>query len=284
MQSAEQGISDRDYFELCTLIRAECGIAFGEGKRLMVESRLRRRARTLGIGSLAAYCGLLRGDGGRGSELPHLIDAVTTHKTDFFREPAHFSFLTARAVPDLARTTGAGTRRPLRLWSSACSTGQEPYTLAMALAEYARGEGNDGFRFQITGSDISTAVLETAAAAVYGQELIRPLPADFQRYLLRSRDRSRKLVRIAPELRSLVKFQQVNLMDSKYPFGDPFDVVFCRNVMIYFDRATQASVLQRVSTTLRAGGYLFMGHSESLCGLDLPLEQVAATVYRRPNA
>ena len=217
---------------------------------------------------------------GRLCEKPHLIDAVTTHKTDFFREPAHFEYLVKQVVPELFRTSGAGSRRPLEVWSSACSTGEEVYTLAMVLSEYAR-QSSAGFRFRVTGSDISLAVLETARAAVYPESAIGPVPADLRRYLLRSRDRSRQTVRMAPEIRATVQFRPVNLMDPGYGFQDPVDVVFCRNVMIYFERETQGDVLARITATLRPGGYLFMGHSESLLGLDLPLRQMAATVYRR---
>lgn len=271
-------MTDREYRAVCTLIESECGIVFAAGKRTMVEGRLRRRARVLGIESLSTYCQYLLSPEGTLNERPYLVDAVTTHKTDFFREPAHFDYLKAYAVPELIRTTGAGHRRPLLVWSSACSTGEEPYTIAMVLSEQS-----ESLQFRVLGSDISLAVLETARVAVYPEEVARPLPREFHRYLLRSRDRSRSTVRIAPEIRTAVQFQQVNLMDTSYGFEQPFDIVFCRNVMIYFDRSTQAQVLTRIANVLRPGGYLFMGHSESLCGLDLPLSQVAATVYRRSH-
>ncbi|MBS1858547.1 MAG: protein-glutamate O-methyltransferase CheR [Acidobacteria bacterium] len=277
-----EGIAERDFRELCALIQAECGIVFTANKRTMVESRLQRRARALGLGSLADYCGYLRGRGGRERETPHLVDAVTTHKTDFYREPLHFECLARQVLPDLV-ASGAGTRRPLEAWSAACSTGEEPYTMAMAMYEFGRG-ADQPLRCRVTGSDISLPVLDTARMGVYREEAIAPLPKDFRRYLLRSRDRSRGLVRIAPEIRAMVGFRQVNLMDSGYGFAERLDLVFCRNVMIYFTRSTQAAVLGRISATLRAGGYLFLGHSESLCGLDLPLTQVSATVYRRTHA
>jgi chemotaxis protein methyltransferase CheR len=277
-----EGIAERDYHELCALIQAECGIVFNAAKRTMVESRLQRRARALGLGSLTDYCGYLRNREGRERETPYLVDAVTTHKTDFYREPAHFECLAGHVLPELT-AAGAGTRRPLEAWSAACSTGEEPYTIAMALSEYARREGFS-LRCRVTGSDISLPVLETARAAVYSEAAVAPLPGEFRRYLLRHRDRSRGLVRIAPEIRAMVGFRQVNLMESEYGFGEPLDLVFCRNVMIYFTRPTQAAVLERISATLRTGGYLLLGHSESLCGLDLPLKQVSATVYRRTHA
>ncbi|MDE3166201.1 MAG: chemotaxis protein CheR [Acidobacteriota bacterium] len=274
-----EGIAERDYQELCSLIEAECGIVFTPAKRSMVESRLQRRARALGLGSLAAYCGHLRDREGRERETPHLVDAVTTHKTDFYREPAHFDCLSGQVLPDLV-AGGAGTNRVLSAWSAACSTGEEPYTMAMALSEFAR-KRNLNLRCRVAGSDISLPVLETARAAVYREAAVAPLPSEYRRYLLRNRDRASGLVRIAPEIRAMTSFRQVNLMDTGYGFREPMDFVFCRNVMIYFTRPAQAAVLGRISATLRAGGYLFLGHSESLCGLDLPLEQVSATVYRR---
>ncbi|HEY1338227.1 MAG TPA: protein-glutamate O-methyltransferase [Bryobacteraceae bacterium] len=281
--SDTEGISDGDFRKLTAMIGAECGISIGPSKRSMVETRLRKRARLVGMKSLAAYCQYVHSPEGRTKEWPEFVDAITTHKTDFFREPAHFEVLVNRLLPDLA-ASGAGVRRPLLAWSAACSTGEEPYTLAMVLSRYAESMAPQNYRFRIEATDISHAVVERARSAVYSEEAIRPVPEEFRRkYLLRSKDRHRGLVRIRPEIRAAVECRQLNLMDPTYDFSDPFDVVLCRNVMIYFDRPTQQAVLNRVSRTLRHGGYLLMGHSESLNGLDLPLVQTGPTVYRRSD-
>jgi chemotaxis protein methyltransferase CheR len=283
MNQAPDGISELAYRRMSDLIRSACGISLSPAKRTMIETRLRKRARLLGMASLSAYCDYVHSRAGRNEELPRLIDAVTTHKTDFFREPAHFDYLVEQALPELERLDGAAIRRPLRVWSSACSTGEEPYTLAMVLTDYAAA-ASQGCWFLIEGTDISSAVLETARAAVYPDAAVEPVPAEFRRlYLLRSKDPGKARVRIAPEVRAAVGFRQVNLMEDDYGFAEPLDVVFCRNVMIYFDRPQQQRILSRIIRTLRTGGYLFMGHSESLNGLDLTLEQVAPTVYRRPD-
>lgn len=277
-----QGFTDREYRRIGEIVESECGIAFPAAKRVMLETRLRRRARALGLDSLSSYCGLLEDLAGRARELPYLIDAATTHKTDFFREPSHFEYLAGEAVPQLVANHGAGLRRPLTLWSSACSTGEEPYTLAMVLSDYAIANKESGFRFRIDATDISPVVLEKARLGVYAEEVAAPVPHTHRkRYLLRGGKRQQGMVRVAPELRASVKFRQLNLMEAHYGFPELFDVVFCRNVMIYFDRATQFAILSKICNTLRAGGYLFMGHAESLSGLDLPLVQVEATVYRR---
>jgi len=274
-------LSERDYQRLSEWVQSECGVQLQATKQTMIRARLGRRVRALGLKSLAEYFEYLRTEQGRTIEIQNLIDAVTTHKTDFFREPGHFEYLTTRIVPELGRRLGAGVSRPLAVWSAASSTGEEPYTLAMVLSDYAARVAPAAFRYSIEATDISRPVLETAVAAVYPESAILPVPAALRRrYLLRSRDPQRPRVRIVPELRAAVKFRQLNLMDSDYGFRERLDVVFCRNVMIYFDRKTQEEILGRVLKNVVPGGYLVMGHSESLTGLDLPVEQVSPTVYR----
>ncbi|HZU26804.1 MAG TPA: protein-glutamate O-methyltransferase [Bryobacteraceae bacterium] len=281
MARAVDTISERDFRRLTQLIGSECGIALAPAKRITLESRLRKRVRVLGLPSLTAYCDYIHTDKGREREWPGFIDAITTHKTDFFREPSHFEYLVAQVIPELARG-GAGVHRPVLIWSAACSTGEEPWTVAMVLSHAVSGD--HGCRFRIWATDISIPVLETARRAVYRESVIDPVPEAFRRrYLLRSRNRHAGVVRIAPEIRALVEFRQLNLMDEDYGFAEPLDIVFCRNVMIYFERRIQERVLNRIAMNLRRGGFLLMGHSESLNGLDLPLIQVAPAVYRRAN-
>lgn len=272
-------LDEQDFRRLAAFIQGNCGIQMSERKKTMVEGRLRRRVRALGHAGFDDYCRFLFEHGGLEREAVHLIDAVTTNKTDFFREPAHFEFLVRRAVPDLltGRPRGAG---PLRLWSAACSIGAEPYTIAMVLADL--GERNGGLRASILATDISTRVLETALRGVYPEAMVAPVPPELRRrYLMRSRNPDVHEVRVVPELRRMVSFGRLNLMWSTYPLQRNMDVIFCRNTLIYFDKTTQEAVLRRLCGRLQPGGYLFIGHSESLAGFDLPLRQVGAAVFLR---
>ena len=269
-----------DFEKVARFIENTTGIRVPPAKKTMVEGRLRRRARALGLSNLEEYCRVVFQEGGFEDEAVHLIDAVTTNKTDFFREPSHFDTMRTRCLPE-ATERGAGTSRPYKVWSAACSIGAEPYTLAMVLADYGASTGAD-WRFQILGSDISTQVLAKAARAVYPEDMIEPVPMDMRkRYLLRSKDRAKRLVRIVPELRRTLSLLHLNLMDSRYPADPDFDAIFCRNLLIYFDRATQDAVVGRLCHHLRPGGYLFLGHAESLAGKDLPLEWLGDAVFKR---
>jgi chemotaxis protein methyltransferase CheR len=270
-----------DFARVAKFIEGTTGIKVPPGKKTMVEGRLRRRARALGCANLDDYCKLVFEQGGFDAESVHLIDAVTTNKTDFYREPSHFTYLTEHCLPE-ATADGAGSAgRPYKVWSAACSIGAEPYTLAMVLADFAATRSS-GWKFSILASDISTAVLAKAARAVYPEEMIEPVPYEVRkRHLLRARDKSRKLVRIGPELRQKVDFLHLNLMDPHYPADRDFDAIFCRNLLIYFDKDTQEAVVGRLCRHLRPGGYLFLGHAESLAGKDHPLEWLGDAIFRR---
>ena len=269
-----------DFARVAKFIESTTGIKVPPGKKTMVEGRLRRRARALGCANLGDYCRVVFEQGGFDAEAVHLIDAVTTNKTDFYREPTHFTYLTERCLPE-ATAEGAGTRRPYKIWSAPCSIGAEPYTLAMVLADFAATIPGV-WEFSILASDISTAVLDKAARAVFSEEMIEPVPLEVRkRYLLRSRDKSKKLVRIGPELRRTVKLLHLNLMDKHYPVDKDFDAIFCRNLLIYFDKPTQEAVVARLCRHLRPGGYLFLGHAESLAGKEHPLEWLGDAIFRR---
>ncbi|WP_374571215.1 protein-glutamate O-methyltransferase CheR [Phenylobacterium sp.] len=269
-------ISQRNFNRLARFIQGYSGIKMPPTKKTMLEGRLRRRLRATGAASFDSYCDFLFEDGGLEAETIHLIDAVTTNKTDFFREPKHFSYLADVVLPSLAKQ---GVRN-LRAWSSACSTGAEPYTLAMVLDHFA--ERSSGFRYFVLATDLSTDVLASAQAGVFRREMVAPVPAElYRRYVTTPRDRLRQDVRIHPSLRAKVGFARLNLMDESYPVGEPFDLIFCRNVMIYFDKPTQAAVLQRLCGRLKSGGYLFIGHSETIAGVDLPVVQVANTIFQK---
>jgi len=278
MHHHDEFITERDYSRLRRLVYDEAGIALGPNRKTMLEVRIKRRLKELAIPSYGDYCDYLFSQHGLKKELLHLIDVVTTNKTDFFREPRHFEFLTTTAL-----AASAPGRRPVVVWSAGCSTGEEPYTLGMVLSEY--GLTHPGFTFRILATDISTTVLEKARMGIYSTSAIQPVPAAFKlKYFMHSRDRNSDRVRVVPELRRFVEFRRLNFMDSDYGISEKVDVIFCRNVIIYFDRPTQQSILEKLTHCLVHGGYLFMGHAETLHELDLPIIQVAPALYRRTDA
>ncbi len=275
------GLSDREFERLGELIRAHCGIKMPAAKKPMLEARLHKRLRALGLSSFREYCDILATPGGGADEIVHMIDAVTTHKTDFFREPAHFRYLTETVLTTYAESPQRWGKPGFAVWSAGCSTGEEPYTLAIVLSEFAAA--NRGFRFTITATDISADVLEKAALGIYGAEQVKGVPPEIMRkYFLRSRDRERGYVRVVPELRSVIGFMRANLMDERFvPFAAGADAIFCRNVIIYFNRDEQYRLLAHFCHTLKPGGHLFLGHSETVHGFDLPLVRTGSTVYRK---
>lgn len=278
--SKSEGLSSADFERLRSLIYTESGITLSSDKKTMLEIRLKRRLKALHLPTLAEYCKHVFGPSGLENELVQLIDVVTTNKTDFFREAGHFDFLALNALPDLARRNGAS--RTSLIWSAGCSTGEEPYTLAMVLSEYAHS--SPGFRFSVLASDISTEVLAKASMGIFKSEAVKPVPLPLQRkYLMRSRDPESDLVRVVPEVRALIEFRRVNFMDASFDLPQTPEIIFCRNVIIYFDRQTQERLLQKLTRALAPGGYFFAGHSESLQGMDLPLIPVAPSAYRKPG-
>jgi chemotaxis protein methyltransferase CheR len=275
-------MSDNDFSLFSDLIQNICAIKMPLVKKTMLEARLRKRMRVLGLNSFREYWNYIDSPRGRQDELVHMIDVVTTNKTDFFREPAHIEYLYNNVIPDLQARRGTGKQPGLRIWSAGCSTGKEAYTLAMILTEYSLNEGN--LNFSLLGTDISTKALEKAARGIYDQEKANTIPAAYRKkYLLKSRNKGNRLIRIAPEIRSLVTFGRLNFLDENYGFNVPFDIIFCRNVIIYFDRENQQRILSKVCRHLVAGGYLFTGHSETLHGMKLPIKPLAPSVYRKED-
>jgi len=268
-------LSRRNFSRLASYIYDYSGIKMPENKKTMLEGRLRRRLRATGIDTLDAYCESLFDGGLMVDEALHLINAVTTNKTDFFREPAHFDYLRATILPDLEQRG----IRSIRCWSAACSTGPEPYTVAMVLDDFV---STNEMTYGILATDLDTDVLETARRGIYPADLVEPVPASLQRkYVMVPRDANRADVRMSPDLRSAIGFARLNLMNDHYPVGDAMHLIFCRNVLIYFDKPTQKKVVSQLIDCLEPGGHMFLGHSESIAGFDLPLQQVANTVFRR---
>jgi chemotaxis protein methyltransferase CheR len=270
-------ISATDYEFIRQLVYDRSRINLGHDKVELVSSRLRKRLRTLNFKDFSPYLDLLRSRAGE-EELTDLLDVISTNVTDFFREPAHFQFLETIALPEWQRAKDRKPGDRFRVWSAACSSGEEPYTLAITLAEYA--SANPGFDWEITASDLSTRMLDRASEAVYRLERIQlPRPEWLRRYFQRGTGKFEGHARVKNELREKVTFAHQNLMEP-YPFSQKFDVIFCRNVMIYFDRNTQETLVPRLRSQLGPHGYLFVGHSESLIGVDKALKIVRPSIYR----
>ncbi len=275
-----QKLSNHDFLRLSIFIKEKTGIALSDVKKTMLQARLQKRLRILHLHNFSEYCKYLFSPDGV-EETGNFINVVTTNKTDFFREPHHFEYLVNTAIPFLQHH-GLIRHHYLNVWSAACSTGMEPYTLAMMLSEYE--ENHHGISWSILGTDISTSVLEKASQATYSEENVEPIPIPLKKkYLLRSSDRTKRLVKIVPELRSRIEFQQLNFMQERYELGQKFEVIFCRNAIIYFDRATAFDILKKITQYLIPGGFLFLGHSESLNGFLLPYDVVGTTIYQKKS-
>lgn len=272
-------LSEKTFNRLGSFIQSEYGIKMPPAKKIMLQSRLQKRLKALGYQSFDEYCDYIFSTEGK-LEIVQMIDLVSTNKTDFFREPAHFDHLVEHILPKLRDPFAELPNRMLNVWSAGCSTGEEPYTIAMVLNEYATQMQN--FSYQVTATDISTRVLDHARKAIYTESKIAPVPMSLRKkYLLRSKDPEKSLVRIHPVLREKIYFERLNFMDDSFNLKKKFDIIFCRNVVIYFDMETQKKLFNKFSRHLTPKGYLFIGHSETLNGLDLPFQPVAPTIYQR---
>lgn len=272
-------LSDKTFSRFSSFIYDEVGITLPPAKKIMLEARLNKRLKACGFRTFDDYADFVFSAEGREKELVSLIDVVTTNKTDFFREPQHFEFLVKVAIPSLIDSREAGFKNPFKIWSAGCSSGEEPYTMSMVLSEFAATR--PGFQSSILATDISTAVLAKAKNAIYTEDNVDTIPLNLKKkYLLKSKDRDKQIVRIAPQQRFMISFRRMNFMEE-FGMRELMDVIFCRNVIIYFDKPTQERLLNRFHRQLVAGGYLFLGHSETISGLNVPLQQVASTVYRK---
>ncbi len=270
-------LKQKDFKRLSKFIEDELGIRMPEIKKVMLESRLHKRLRTLSINSYSDYCDFLFSEKGMKNELPFMIDVVTTNKTDFFREPDHFIYLENNVVLPLLQTN-----QPVHLdiWSSASSTGEEVYTLSMVLHQI-RFE-HPQLHFTLFGTDISQEVLQKARRGIYHESRIENIPlAQKKKFFLRSKDKNSEQVKVKPFLQENMQFRQLNLMDNDYRINKKFHVIFCRNVLIYFPQEKQKKILMQLYNHLHPGGYLFLGHSETITGLNLPYLSVAPTIYQK---
>jgi chemotaxis protein methyltransferase CheR len=271
-------LTQDDFNRLSSFIYRESGIKMPPVKRVMLQSRLQKRLKELQMASFKEYCNYVFSKEGLNSEIIHMLDVVSTNKTDFFREPVHFDYLTSTILPEF--TGHSSYNKFLKIWSAGCSSGEEPYTIAIVLFEFLAN--HPGLDFSILGTDISTAILQKAIDAVYKEDRVEGIPLEIKRkYMLRSKDRSIPTIKIIPQLRSKVRFERLNFMDEYYNLKDYFDIVFCRNVLIYFDRETQEKVINKLCLKLNTGGYFFLGHSESIMNMNVPLKQIKPTIFQK---
>ena len=276
---AEQDLTDQEFERFSRIIYETSRIALNDGKKELLRARIGRILRSRGIASFREYLALVEGDR-TGGELTLLLDAVSTNLTSFFRESDHFRFIETMLVPrlDAARTTRG--ERKIRGWSAGCSSGEEPYSLAITLLEALHGGA--GWDIRLLATDISTKVLAMARNGIYPGERLKTVPPQVaaRHFLPETGSDGTKLFRVAPFVRGLVTFGHLNLLEP-YPFKGPFDFIFCRNVMIYFDKQTQEALVNGFHRYLADGGHLFIGHSESLNGVDHPFQYVRPSVYRK---
>ncbi|MBF0240547.1 MAG: chemotaxis protein CheR [SAR324 cluster bacterium] len=273
-------LSEHDFQRLSQFIHREFGIKMPPIKKVLLESRLQKRLRLLGLNSFTEYIDFLFSPEGKAQEMIPFINKVTTNKTEFFREAGHFDYMTRTAIPDLVQQHGS--RKSLKVWSAGCSSGEEPYTLAMVLSEFHSRNQAVISGFSILATDISMEVLEIAHRAVYSPDRVVGIPLDFKhKYFMKSKNPAKPNLRVVPELRRLITFGRLNFMDGDYGLKERYDIIFCRNVIIYFDRPTQEKIFHKFCRNLNDGGYVFVGHSETLHGMDVPLVQVSPTIYKK---
>lgn len=269
-------LSKEDFKAFSDYIYSEFGIKMPDIKRVMLQGRLLKRIRELKMSSYAEYKKYFFSAEGQRNELYNFLSVVTTNKTDFFRESVHFDFLSQEVLPSFL----AEGRTKINVWSAACSSGEEPYTISIVLNEFK--EQHPQFNFSILGTDISSNVLNKAARGVYPEKSVEVIPLHLKKkYFLRSKDRINPTVRVTPQLQQNISLKYLNLMDNVYDITETYDVIFCRNVLIYFDRETQEKIIGKLCRHLAEGGYLMIGHSESIANMNLPLKNIKPTMFKR---
>jgi len=276
-------ISDELFLQVGKMITERYGIKMPLVKKVMFQARLQRRLHELDIRSFDEYAARLFNDSNDSPEFDLLADFISTNKTEFFREKEHFNFLNGNIFPEYLKIFTSNPLSPFKFWSAGCSSGQEAYSFGIQLEEFMRLNGVR-FDYSILATDISGKMLKLAREAVYPMSQVDELPVELKhRYFLKSKETKDPKVRVIKEIRKKVKVGYMNLIDGLYPFQMQFDVIFLRNTMIYFDSKVQFNVLIKVLDSLKSGGYLFIGHSESLINLHLPIKSIAPSVYVKIN-
>ncbi|MGV8075283.1 MAG: CheR family methyltransferase [Syntrophobacteraceae bacterium] len=271
-------LTDKLFRKFSALVYEECGINLHEGKKALLQARLNKCLRATNIESYEAYYKHLTSDS-NSDELVHFLDSISTNHTYFFREPQHFDLLN-QLLSEMLDAKRKDRSNRIRIWSAGCSTGEEPYSLSMCVLSHL--EDVQKYDFRILSTDISTRALTVAARGVYSEDKVLKVNSDLRRTYFRkiSNGDSPREFEVVPLLKKIVTFRRLNLKDP-FPFKGPFDFIFCRNVMIYFDKTTQESLVEKMAGYLAPGGYLFVGHSESLMGLSHSLTYVYPAVYRK---
>ncbi len=271
----EYGFSDRHFERLRKSVREHTGIHLSDAKRELVYGRLSRRIRKLGLSGFDDYCGLI--DNEDETELTEFMNAITTNLTSFFRESHHFDYVAQSAVPELMKQNGVGKK--IRVWSAGCSTGEEPYSIAITLMEAV--PNIESWDVRILATDLDSNVLTKAQAGVYPVERVESLSRTrLRRWFNKGKGENAGLVRVCDDIKSLISFKQLNLM-HEWPFRGPFDVLFCRNVVIYFEKSTQRDLFSRYANILQDRGLLFIGHSETLFKVSDRFKPLGKTIYRK---
>jgi chemotaxis protein methyltransferase CheR len=272
-------ITAEEFSAFRQLIHREAGISLSDAKKQLVCSRLGKRLRHLKLESFSQYYDYLMNDDPRGEERLQMINCLTTNKTDFFRENHHFEFLRDQLIPELRDRAVRGGPKRLRIWSAGCSSGEEPYSIAMTVREALAG--SPGWDVKILASDIDTVMLAAAEQGIYKQDKVADVPEELlRRYFLRGKGDWDGQFKVKRELSEMISFRRVNLIEYPWPFRGPFDAVFCRNVVIYFGRPTQQLLFEQIARVLSPDGYLFVGHSENLYWLSDLLVPLPGTIYR----
>ncbi|MBQ3671760.1 MAG: chemotaxis protein CheR [Treponema sp.] len=271
-------LTDEQFHKIADFIQTNVGIKMPDQKKIMVQSRLYSRLKELKIDNFDEYIDYAFQKNAQGDEeIALMINVITTNLTSFFRENQHFEYMTASALPEIAKEFDK-----LEVWSAACSSGEEPYTLSIVIQEFMRTHSGAFKDFSVLASDISSRMLDKAVNAVYPMDEVESLSFDLKkRYFLRSKDQSNPLVRLKKTTREKVVFQRLNFMDDDYPISTMKNIIFCRNALIYFDKPTQEAVIRKLIKHLVPGGYLFLGHSETIFGMDLPLKTVGPTIFKK---
>lgn len=271
----EFAFDDKDFRFLVGLVKERTGIVLSDNKRSMVYSRLARRLRLLGLKTFSAYCTLLQKEDNP-EEMAQLVNAITTNLTHFFREGHHFEHLRDEVIRPRLENPGEGRR--IRIWSAGCSSGAEPYSIAMTVHQALGSRRNWDCR--ILATDIDSNMLAMGAAGIYPREMCEKIPSDYQHY---AHDITQDQCQMDDALRAMISFKPLNLME-RWPMNGPFDAIFCRNVVIYFDKDTQRVLFNRMAELLKPGGWLYVGHSESLHNVCDRFELKGRTIYQRGQA
>ena len=269
--------TDTDFVSICSLVREHTGIALSDAKRDLVYSRLSRRLRALKLDNFKDYCKLVNEE--NAEELTQFTNAITTNLTSFFREQHHFTYLKNTVIPSLLKDNSHSRR--IRIWSAGCSTGEEPYSLAMTIKDAM--PSTNSWDIQILATDLDSNVLARAEAGLYDLERVQGIPKSYlKKYFINNREKDGSKARINPDVADMITFKQLNLL-KEWRMTGPFDIIFCRNVVIYFDKNTQRILFDRYADLMSDNGHLFIGHSETLFKVTDRFKLIGQTIYRKIN-